>query len=359
MKIGKIAVIGAGDSGHAMAADLTLAGFDVTLYEMHEFKANIGPIITRGGIEITGVARTGFAKISKATSDIADAIKDASHIMVVTQTLAHETVAELCAPHLKDGHRIMLFPGSGGTLQFAKTLKDKGVSKKILLAEALTCPYACRRKGPALIHVHRLTGPENPAAALPATDTAQIIDELKPLYPALLPAKNVLEAALYNPNNVIHAVGVLLNAARIEFSKGDFWLYREGITPAVWTLLDAVDKEKKAVLEKLGLPILSYNEMALKVMGVDFERFAALSSKGPSNLGSRYVTEDVPMGMVFTASLGELIGVDTPNYKAIIKIFSAISKVDYWEMGRTAERVGIAGMGLQALKTFVEERGRF
>ncbi|MBC8249839.1 MAG: hypothetical protein H8E90_09190 [Anaerolineales bacterium] len=55
MSIERIAVLGAGNAGHAMAADLALAGLQVNLYELPEFERNLGPIQERGGIEITGV----------------------------------------------------------------------------------------------------------------------------------------------------------------------------------------------------------------------------------------------------------------------------------------------------------------
>ena len=37
----RIAVLGAGGTGHAIAADLTLAGFEINLYEEPMFKENI------------------------------------------------------------------------------------------------------------------------------------------------------------------------------------------------------------------------------------------------------------------------------------------------------------------------------
>ena len=53
--IERIAVIGAGHAGHAMAAHLSLAGFPVRLYELPRFADNIRPAQERGGIELTGV----------------------------------------------------------------------------------------------------------------------------------------------------------------------------------------------------------------------------------------------------------------------------------------------------------------
>jgi len=53
----KIAVIGGGNCGFAMGADLTLAGCDVNLFDFPRFKNNIETISKNGGIELTGVSR--------------------------------------------------------------------------------------------------------------------------------------------------------------------------------------------------------------------------------------------------------------------------------------------------------------
>ncbi len=51
MAIKKIAVLGAGNGGQAAAADLTLRGFKISLFEMPQFEQNLKPILERGGIE--------------------------------------------------------------------------------------------------------------------------------------------------------------------------------------------------------------------------------------------------------------------------------------------------------------------
>jgi hypothetical protein len=99
-----------------------LAGLQVNLYELPEFERNLDPIQERGGIEISGVVRQGFARLNRMTTDIAGAVEDVEYILVATQALAHERLAELCAPFAHEGQAIILFPGSGGALVFGKTL---------------------------------------------------------------------------------------------------------------------------------------------------------------------------------------------------------------------------------------------
>lgn len=71
--------------------------------------------------------------------------------------------------------------------------------------------------------------------------------------------------------------------------------------------------------------------------------------KGPTSLANRYVTEDIPIGLVCWSQLGELLGVSTPLMRATVEIGIAISGVNYWATGRTIARCGIAGMNASAL----------
>ena len=102
MNLKRIAVVGAGNGGHAVAADLTLAGISVNLFEFVEFADNLQPIRRAGGVEISGVARKGFAKLNLATTNLEEAIDGVSHIMVVTQSLAHERLAQELTKKLQE-----------------------------------------------------------------------------------------------------------------------------------------------------------------------------------------------------------------------------------------------------------------
>jgi len=59
-----VAVIGAGNGGFTMAADLALSGWNIHLYELPRFKENITSLLKEGGIHITGAANTGLAKLN-------------------------------------------------------------------------------------------------------------------------------------------------------------------------------------------------------------------------------------------------------------------------------------------------------
>lgn len=350
-----ICVIGAGNGGSAIAGDMTLAGHSCRLFEFPEYKANLEPVIAAGGIKVTGIARTGFAKLALATFDLSQAVKGADVVMVTTQALAHERVGRELAPHLAAGQAVVLWPGSGGTLAVRKAWDELGMDKRVLLAEGVTFPYCCRRlEGPGTVNIHRIDGPRMLIAALPASDTAAVVKALEGTYAHMVkPAASILEPALYNVNIIVHPVGALLNMGRIEQSRGEFWMYKEGLTPSVKKVIHAMDAERSAIFTALGYKPYTYDEIFFDCFNMSVEQFAATSSKGPFSMQDRYVTEDIPMGASLSVSLARKAGVPTPTYDAMIHLASTVNDTDFYRSGRTLENLGLGKLGLKQLDAYL------
>jgi opine dehydrogenase len=351
----RIAVIGAGNGGHAMAAHMALKGIPVRFYEMPRFAENIRPAQEQGGIKLTGVVGEGFFRPELITTDIAAAIEGVTHIFVVTQAVGHEKVAELCAPHLEENQTLIIFPGSGGSLQFARTFESRGVTKKVYLAETVTLPYACRMQGPAHVNIHHGSAVREVIAAFPAKDSDAVIEATRPAYSCFDAAAHVLEVALYNPNILLHPIGVIFNLGRIEYSQGEFWMYKEGFTPSVKKLLRALEGEKVALLRALGLEPVLFEDYYEYRYQRKWAYFATVASKGPASAQTRYISEDIPIGMVLWASLGEMLGVPTPTAEALIHVSSVIHDTDYWPGGRTMAKLGLADLTVAALNRYLLE----
>ena len=350
-----ICIIGAGNGGSAIAGDMTLAGHSCRLFEFPEYASNIAPIIEQKGIKVTGIARTGFAQIELATNHLSEAVLGADLIMVTTVALAHERIARELAPLLEAGQTIVLWPGSGGTLAFRKIWDEMGFDKDVYLAEGVTFPYCCRRLGgPGTVNIHRIDGPNMLLAALPATDTEAVVRALEGTYAdKVKPAISILEPALYNVNIIVHPVGALLNMGRIEYSNGDFYMYKEGITPSVKKVVYAMDAERASLFKALGYSPYTYDEVFFDCFNMTFEEFAVTSSKGPFNMQDRYITEDIPMGTTLTVSLARKAGVLTPTYDTMIHLASVVNETDYYSVGRNLENLGLADLTLEQLETYV------
>jgi opine dehydrogenase len=83
--------------------------------------------------------------------------------------------------------------------------------------------------------------------------------------------------------------------------------------------------------------------------------YAGIKMKGPENLKDRFVTEDVPYGMVLISTLGEMLGVPTPTHNAVIQLTSVINRTNYWKSGRGVKELGLSKLDKPGLKKFLFE----
>ena len=374
MSVNKIAVIGAGNGGHAIAAHKTLDGFEVSLFELPRFENNIRHVLDTGHITIEWPSRKETVTVHHVTTDIATALRGAEIVFVVVPAFGHKTMAEACAPYVEDDQIIILMPGSGGSLEFANIFKAQGVDKDILLCECCTLPYGARlaKPGHVLIHIEAVT---LPTGVFPAHRTDEAIARLQEIYPAIVPTANVLEAAINNPNPIVHPAATLLSATRIEYSGGEFYLYEEGMTPAVARVYEALEQERLALLDRLGLKLYHYasleargynlgetvEECHNRILNTSLDAaFGAdsieegIQMKGPASMQDRFVTEDVPYGLVLLSTLGKFLDIPTPISDAIINLSGTINRIDYWAQGRGVNELGLGGMSLEQIQTFLK-----
>lgn len=370
-----IAVLGGGNGGHAVAANLALNGYKVNFFELPQFAESFERVLRTKEIRIEGVSIDGIAKLNLATTDIQLAIQDAEVIFVITPAFGHKTMAEFCAPMVQDGQIIVLMPGSGGSLEFVKIFRQKRVKKEITFAESCTLPYGARLKGSGhvsvLIHAVAL-----PTGVFPAKKTDATIFKLKQFYPVIIPAQDVLEAAINNPNPIVHPVATLLSATRIEHSKGEFYLYAEGMTPSVARAFESLNEERLSICNAMGYKLYHWDDLDFKnyklgeteeecryrilntSMDAAFGKdgiYAGIKMKGPEHMKDRFVSEDVPYGMVFLSTLGELLGVPTPTHDAVIQLTSVVNRTNYWKSGRGMKEIGLSKMDKKNLKRFLSE----
>jgi opine dehydrogenase len=370
-----VAILGGGNGGHAVAANLALCGFKVNLFELPQFAEPLEKVLRTKEIRIDGVSVDGVAKLNLATTDIQQATKDAEVIFVISPAFGHKAMAELCAPFVQDGQIIVLMPGSGGSLEFINIFKQKKVKKEITFAESCTLPYGARLKGPGHVSV-LINAVILPTGVFPSKKTPEMIPKLKRYYPMIHPAKDVLEAAINNPNPIVHPVATLLSATRIEHSKGEFYLYAEGMTPAVARAYESLNQERLSICKALGYKLYHWDSLEFKdynlgeteeecryrilntSMDAAFGKdgiYAGIKMKGPQHLKDRYITEDVPYGMILLSTLGNLLGVPTPTHNAVIQLSSIINRTDYWKTGRGIKQLGLSELDKKGLKKFLLE----
>lgn len=314
MEVKRVAILGAGNGGITAAADLKSRGFEVALYELPKFGRNLEQIKRKSEIQLVTTEDSVYVKPDLLTTDIAVAVKNAQIVMLTVPSFAIEEFARLCAPVIED-HQIVLINNAAcmGSVRFENAARKSGETKKFKIGELNTLAYGTRAypaeaKVELSLRVQLLY-----FAALPAKDTPRLIGPCKQLYDSIVPAVNVWETTLTNGNPEVHPGPCLLNAGRIEYSKGEFWLYKEGITPHVVNIITQVQNERLALGRALGLELddarkarvkrgyLKESSVSLNMLFNTSPVFSQI--KGPLSIEGRYMTEDISNGLVLFQAL--------------------------------------------------------
>jgi len=381
----KITILGGGHGGFTMAADLSMTGHEVNLYELPEFANNLKPVLERGGINVVarkfpageelqlpGGGRSGFAKITgKVTTNIKEALEGVDLVMLVVPAFGRERFAKEMAPHLRDGQIIVVWPAYFGALVVAKTLRDAGCKNDIIVAETESLIYLTKKRGPAEVLVQGVKAKLD-VAAFPTMRTNEVVTVLQEVFPKsrIVKAKNVLQTTLTNVNLVLHPPSTSLNLPKVERVLfpyyedvgGPSWRAYD-VTPAMAKVMEAIDREIVSLGERLELKLPGlketlgafYGALGRNLYETILNCYAYQLQLAPTSIEHRFVTEDVPYGLVPVSHLADQIGVPTPVIKALITIACAATGRDFWEEGLSMEKLGLAGRTAKEIVEYVEK----
>ncbi len=342
----RITIAGVGHAGTTVGADLSHKGHEVTLLktsnklhnEHYRHLRDTRRVVMQEKKEMRHV------DIHNVTDDFHEALEAVDLIIIYTQTNYHEPLIEKLLPFLRGGEVILIEPGYLSTAYFASVCEELGLA----IIEAESSPIDCRITEPGKVEV-LFRNVRNPIGVYPRVKRDFAMTVLSDLGYNFVLTKSVVEAALHNPNLIVHTVGAIMSMPRIECSKGDYWMYREVFTPSVWNIVERLDEEKMSILSALGYDRLPYVEACrlrnsepqdVNALEVFFDYARNSAPKGPSEVDSRYITEDVPEGLVLMESLGSLLGVETPVCSALVSIASAGLGIQFRSIGRTTDKLG-------------------
>ena len=127
-------------------------------------------------------------------------------------------------------------------------------------------------------------------------------------------------------------------------------------------ILFDIDEERMNIMKKLGYKAISVVDALGSSGSVKTNIYEAITKneqfgkiKGPDGLKNRYFTEDIPFGLVGWSVIAKLTGVETPIMDALITIGSISMGQDCRKTGRTVEELGLSGMNIEQLKTYLYE----
>lgn len=345
----RITVMGGGGTGIMMAADLSLKGHEVTLFEVEGHESKIMEVKERGYVEITGNAANGKAVLSNITTSIEEAMEDPEYILIGCMAQRQEGLMDLMVPYLKDGQVVCFSAGNCASV----ILKNKIRDKKVLVGEMQGNIYPCRMLPDGKL-ISAFPFKEKGMSAFPARDNEKYIEAMKEVYPCHA-VKNVFETALNSPNTSIHLAGSILGTTKMETTE-DFRLYRDGLSPSVAALISAVDEEKVKVMEKMGI---TAGRAAGQIYDLlEYEQHPELTIfrglEGPTDVNHRYIAEDAYAGNSLMLSLAKEFGVETPVCEGLIAIASALNNEEFYKNGRTLEYFGLKGMSPEEINHYLE-----
>jgi opine dehydrogenase len=370
----KVAVLGGGNGGFAFSAHLASMEHEVNLYEIPEFAWTIEAVKKNGGIEV--VTKTeipvlskisqGFQRLHRVTTDISEAIQGTDIIFLVVPALAQKSFFEKFIPYLKKGHIVFLNPGNlFASIELAQMLSNERIEKEIIIGEAPTLIYAAEKIGPNKVMIKGFK--ENfGVATFPAEDNEKFMTVIKKVFPDNLErATNVLETGLSNPNTMHHAPIMLLNTGRIESVESrKFRFYSDGTTPSIARVIDALNRERLALGKAFDLDLPHMTKLLIKWYSShgfreDWSTYEVLTKNpiysrlSPETMEHRFLTEDIPFGLVPMVSLADLAGTPRAVMGMLIGLTNQIHGVNYYAKGRTLSKLGLGDLSPDELIKYV------
>lgn len=341
-----VSVLGCGNVGVAISADLSLSGHDVTLIKTSEIESESFNRFLRNNNRVH-IKENGIytpTQIKNVVTSLSNVVNSDIVILTIPNTYHEQIIAKL-SEFLNESQIVICICGYMSSLYFKK------YCKKMPVIVETTGPYLEGRielneiQDEVVFRVGcRLTkSPLSIFQREKASETMRVIHEL---YNGFSLDYSTVESALLNPNMVLHTVGAIMSIPRIEYSHGNFCMYREAYShdnPATVQIMLALDNEKKNVLKALG-----YAPTDIFVAGgflgdpmASFYRYSESSDRAisPTSIHSRYITEDVSQGLVLMESIAKRIGVEVPLTSSLITIAGTALGIDFRAEGRTIERL--------------------
>lgn len=341
-----LTICGGGNAAHVLIGLAGQTGWDVAVYapladEAERLRAGAGVTVWQQGKTSTGRAR-------HISADPAEVIPGADLILLALPAFAHQTMLRAMADFLEPGVMIGALPARGGFDWAAHSIL---AGRNLTLFGLQTLPWACRivayGRAVEILGVKDVVN----LAARPPTLAPRLAKELATLFNVSLePVSSFLTLTLANTGQLIHP-GIMYGLCRgretANFTKNNIPLFYQGLDPPTAVLLQAMSDEVQAITKVLAdnLPYFEPAEVAplhtwlRRAYPADIGdrstlHYAFVTNRAYAGLrlptravepnlfavdfSSRYLTEDVPYGLVVTRGLAELAAVPTPTIDEVI-----------------------------------------
>lgn len=333
----QIGIVGAGHVGCALAFDLSDRGNDVVLRTMAGHPGNTTKILDNNGfLEATGqfkgrvpvTVAHGFANLTESV------------ILIAVPSTGIDLVLDELAKHDLRDKMLIFITGNSAAIKAHMATNAKAI------LETATSPYSSRVSADGSVSVrgikHRITlsiltqGMEESGMAQVAALFRMPVEW----------CPSVLETFLSGVNGVVHVPTALMNLGWMETTNGDFYFYRQGMSPGVCSVINALDEERLAVAAAYNVRIKSVVETYNANYGTNESTFRDFVDKTVAHNATkgaqkRFLDQDVPYWLVLCSELGLRAGVPTPSIDTMIVLASILTGTDYKSTGNTLKSLGL------------------
>jgi len=352
-----VGIAGAGAIAYGAAAFLENAGHKATLWSPSGKRtarlAAGEALVSTGAVE--GSFRPGVA-------DSAEALAEGAEVLLIAlPAYGHKAVFDALAPHIRSDQIVLISShASFGALYLAKLLAARGIVVPIVAWG--TTVTSGRQPSPVEAQVNTVRSKVD-ICTVPAARSAEGLACCQALFgDRFVEREGLLAIALSNLNPQNHMGIALCNMTRME--HGEEWAQGYNVTPNVGRLLEALDLERLAIAEALGLSVRTIFEHfhlsfhvpvgSISEMNQEMHR-EGRGGTGPATADSRYVTEDVPYGLAMTVLLGELTGRSAKLHRSGVEIFSALYGRDFFAENTLLAALDIAALPLAELRRLARD----
>lgn len=320
----RLAVLGAGAVGPASAALAVSRGHAAALWSPSgRGTAGLGAVLQAEG------ALTGAFPVRVATG-LEDAFAGADAALLAVPAYAYPALLPAVAAALRRDVPLILSPAASlGPL--AVEVARAGLGARAPVGGLATTPVTARRLAPDRVRVATIRTAVD-AAGVPARSGAEVAALVTELFGIACPvAPDVLPLALANANPIIHAALALANVTRIE--RAESWPQYGLMTEAACRLMERLETERAALAAALGVAVVPLATSLARANAMPeapiAEMAAAIAASrgavlGPTDMATRYVTEDVPFGLVVYLRLAARAGVAMPLTEATVAVMEAL-----------------------------------
>jgi predicted dinucleotide-binding enzyme len=349
-----VTICGGGNAAHALAvvASQNFGGVVDWLVSADEKAELLRQGLARGGVRSTGVITASADRVRTISADPAEVIPNTDVVIIVVPAFTHAAVLRRIKPYVGERMTIACMPTRGGFEFEAMQLAAGREGVRPTLFGLQTLPWSTRVTSVGRgVHIGAVKA-EVVLAALPASHAPAIAARLSEVLGTRVVATgSFLGLTIGNPGQIIHP-GLMYSHFRSWRGEeyGDDRVPRlyaeatdemgvlvERLSDDVIATARALEAQTRGAfeLEAAVLPIHEWLRKAYGQVTGDTSSVATCFRTGPiqarrapmieirpgksvPDFHYRYLSEDVPFGLVVTRALAEIAGVETPTIDEVI-----------------------------------------